>query len=121
MAGSVRIVGLRELTRDLGRADKELARELRRELREAAKIVSLDARERFSPIDPSSAMGIQPRVRSGGLAVAEQRRKRTTGKHPEFGKLQMRRALLPALSAKRDEVEKHMEEMLDRLGRDLGF
>lgn len=121
MAGAVRVRGLRELTRDLRRADKVLARELRSELREAANIVAVDARARFSPIDAASASSMQPRVRGGGLAVAEQRKRRTTGLHPFFGTLQMVRAFLPALAAKRSEVERRIERMLDTLGRSIGF
>lgn len=121
MAGAVRIRGLRELTVALRAADRDLAKGLRKELREAAKIVALEARRRFSRYDQRSAMGMSPRVRSAGMAVVEQRRSRVTGKRPDYGALQMRKAFIPALEAKRDEVEKHVEDMLDRLGSDNGF
>ncbi|SRR6266542_2855584 len=115
MLGTVRIKGIREFQRALDHADRELGKQLRRELYDAAKIVASDARARFSGIDASSAMGMRPRVRGRGMAVVEQSRRRTTGQHPQFGALQMRRALLPALVSKRGEVEHRVEVMLDHL------
>lgn len=118
---AVRIEGLRELERALRQSDRESAKGLRKELREAAKVVSLDARRRFSDVDGYSAMGMRPRVRAGLVAVAEQSRKRTTGHHPEYGAMQMRHALVPALWDNREEIEERMETMLDRVGREAGF
>lgn len=119
--GAIRVEGLRELERALKASDKDAAKGLRKELREAAKVVSLEARSRFSGVDGYSAMGIRPRVRSGLVAVAEQSRKRTTGKRGDYGALQMRKALVPALWDKRDEVEERIENMLDTVGRNNGF
>jgi hypothetical protein len=65
-------------------------------------------------------MGFRTRVRGGSVFV-EQSRGRTTGEHPEFGVLQMERALLPALSGREDEVTRSLEDMLDTLGRKGGF
>lgn len=113
MRQAVRVEGLRELQRALRAADAELARELNRELRRAADIVAQDARGRFAQYDARSAAGFRGRVKGGGRAVAEQRRRRTTGQHPEYGALQMTRALLPALAAKRPQVERSVEQMLD--------
>lgn len=113
--GAIRIEGLRELERALKAADVDAAKGLRKELREAAKIVSLDARARAGRFGARTAMGMVPRVRSGLVAVAEQSRGRTTGKRPDFGRVQMRVALEPALEAKRDEVERHIEDMLDHV------
>lgn len=120
-SGAIRVEGLRELERALKASDKDAAKGLRKELREAAKVVALDARGKFAGVDGYSAMGIRPRVRAGLVAVAEQSRKRTTGKHPDYGALQMRTALVPALWDKRPEVEKRIEKMLDTVGRDNGF
>src|SRR3990167_1480361 len=101
--------------------DKELKKDLNRELREAADIVAQDARPRLARYNARSAAGIRPRVRGGGLAVVEQRRGRVTGKRGDWGSLQMRKAFLPALASKRDQVEQRLEEMLDRLGDHNGF
>lgn len=117
MAGNytVKVEGLRQLERGLKQADADAAKGLRKELREAAKIVSLEARSRFTAIDSRSAMGMVPRVRAGLVAVAEQRRSKTTGKRPDYGALQMKRAFLPALSAKQPEVMRRVENMLDNV------
>jgi len=115
MANTLRVKGLRELNRALLRSDRELQKSVRKEIREVARIVADDARARFMPTDPRTSMGMRPQVRGGFRAVAEQRRRRTTGKHPEFGVLQMRRAFLPALAAKEDEVLERFERILDRL------
>ncbi len=121
MAEAIRVEGLRDLERALRRADKESAKELRRELREAGKVVSAEARSRFASVDARSAMGIRPRVRAGATVTVEQSRRRTTGQRPDFGALQMRRALLPALAAKEDEVFDRVEAALDRVARKEGF
>ena len=120
-SGAIKVEGLRELERALRASDKDAAKGLRKELREAAKVVALDARGKFAGVDGFSAMGIRPRVRAGLVAVAEQSRKRTTGKRPDYGSLQMRRALVPALWDKRDEIEERVELMLDSVGRSNGF
>lgn len=116
----VRVIGLRELQRALRAVSADAAKELRRELKELAEPVREEARRLFAPLSPRSAAGFRVAVRSRGVAV-EQRLRRTTGRRPDFGSLQMQRALLPALGAKRGEVERGLEEMLDRLGSKEGF
>lgn len=113
MASSIKVKGLREFQRACNKSSKEVRTGLRRRLETAGRIVSDDARQRFSGIDARSAGSMRPRVRGGGIVVAEQRRRRTTGQHPQFGSLQMRTAFLPALASKRGEVEREFEQMLD--------
>lgn len=120
-AETVRIKGIRELNSALARYDKELKKELERELRDAAQKVADSARARFAGIDQKSAMGFRPRIRGFGRVVVEQRYRKTTGQHPNFGSLQMRRALLPALASESDNVVRALEGMLDRLGLEEGF
>lgn len=120
-SGTIRVKGLKELDRAFGRMAKDLRTELRQELTAAGRIVSDDARSRFAGTDARSAMGMRPRIRGGARVVVEQRRRKTTGQHPEFGALQMRRAFLPALASKRGEVERRLERMVDQLGNDNGF
>lgn len=117
---SVKVKGLNQLVRALNKVDKELAKEIRSEIREVAKVVQDDARSRFMGVDARSAMGLRASAR-GGRGFVGQRYKRTTGHHPEFGSLQMRKALLPALGSKQDEVVRRLEEMIDRLGNRAGF
>jgi len=113
-AETVRVKGLRELQRTLRDADKELRLGVRRELREAGEIVRAEAASLFSDHDPRSAAGYKVRVRQRGVAV-EQSIGRTTGLRPDYGALQMRDALLPALDAKEEQVVARVELVLDNL------
>ena len=81
-------------------------------LRKTGESVQAGAGERFAPYDPKSARGYRIRVRQRGIAV-EQSLRKTTGKHPEFGALQMRRALVPSLKANEHQVEQDFEHALD--------
>lgn len=118
--GSVKVEGLRELQRALRNVDKQLGKQLRDELKKAADIVAQEATALFSGINPVSAAGFKPRAR-GASAFVQQTRSRTTGLRPDFGALQMRVALLPALAAKEGDVVQQVEGMLDRLGQQEGF
>ena len=118
---TVKVKGLRELNSALKRYDRELGKNLERELLVAAQLVADNARSRFSVIDARSAAGMRPRIRGFGRVVVEQRYRRTTGQHPEFGSLQMRRALLPAMREEEPMVIATIEGMLDRLGLEEGF
>lgn len=114
VSATVRVAGLREFQRACNKSTKEVRTGLRRRLEKAGRIVSSEASRRFSTVDARSAQSMRPRVR-GGTVVVEQPRRRTTGQHPQFGAMQMRIALIPALMAKRDEVERDLEQMLDEL------
>ena len=111
---AVRVKGLREFMRAASRAEKESRTEIRAALKEAAEPVRQEAASRFSAIDARSAAGYRVVVRQRGVAV-EQRLGRTTGRRPDFGRLQMTRALLPALEAKAPEVERQLEKAIDRI------
>jgi hypothetical protein len=118
---AVRVEGLRELRRDFGRMSKTLKRDLDKQLRQAGQVVADDARPRLARYDVRSAAGIGVRVRGGGRVVVEQKRRRVTGKRPDYGSLQMREALVPAVEAKQGEVERNLERMLDNLADRNGF
>jgi hypothetical protein len=111
---TLRLNGYRELMRATAQADRESKRYVRETFREVGQIVQREATIRFSPVDWGSAIGYRTRVRQRGVAV-EQSRKRTTGLRPDYGSLQMRRALLPALMANADTLERELERALDRV------
>jgi hypothetical protein len=117
---TVRVKGQKELVRALGKIDKNLKREVQQGLSEAATVVASDARSRFANVDVGSAAGFRPRVR-GASAFVGQRKRRTTGKRGDYGALQMRRALIPALESKQEEVVGKLDRMLGRLGGEAGF
>lgn len=106
---TLRVEGLRELDKAWRAADKELAKEMRARLREVGEIVAREARARLAPLSEASASSIVPRARANG-AFAEQKRRRTTGKRPDWGSRQMSRAFVPALEAKQDEVVEAYEQ-----------
>lgn len=113
----VEIHGLRRLHSALKKYEADLKGELEDRLRDAGRIVSDNAKQRFSTIDARSASGFRPRLRGFGRVQVEQSRRRTTGQHPEFGSLQMRTALLPARAEAMPKVLSAMENMLDDLSR----
>jgi hypothetical protein len=119
-SSAVRVKGLRELQSALRKVNRGLNKELRAELKNVGEVVRADATSRFSGIDARSASGYKVRVRQRGVAV-EQSLKRVTGRRGDYGALQMRRALLPAMASNEDEVVHRLEGMLDRLGRSAGF
>lgn len=120
---SVKVRGLDELIRDFGRMEAELRREVQRELQAVAKIVSDDAQRRASEENygPRTVSQIRPRVRNRSTAVVDTRAKKTSGLRPDFGPLLMRKVFLPALFSKREDVERAMGELLDRLASKFGF
>lgn len=111
---TVKVKGYREFLRAASRAGKEAKTEVRAAFRDVAEPVRAEATSRFSTVDTRSAQGFRIAVRARGVAV-EQRLKKTTGKRGDYGSLQMRRALIPALSANEDKIMKGMEKALDKI------
>jgi hypothetical protein len=109
---TIRVKGYREFLRAADRAGKESKSEVRSTFRKVGDVVKHEAARRFESIDARSAAGYRTRVRQRGVAV-EQSLRRTTGKRPDFGSLQMRDALIPALEQKEHEVEREMEHAID--------
>jgi hypothetical protein len=115
---TLRIEGYTELMRALKHADREQRLEVRHTLRDVGAIVQRDAAQRFTPINSKSAAGYKVRVRQRGVAV-EQSIRKTTGTHPEWGSLQMRKALIPALYANEDDTARAMDAAMDKVARDF--
>ena len=114
MAASVHVEGLREFQRACNKAEHDVKTGLRKRLLKVGEVVARAARPLFTPIDETAAARFRPRVRTGMVAV-EQPKRRTTGMHPEFGRMQLGIALIPALEAKSSEVEREFNDMLDDL------
>ncbi len=106
--------GYREFLRACDRAGKETRKEVRGTFREVGDIVKVAARTRFQAIDARSAAGYRTVVRQRGVSV-EQSLRKTTGTRPDFGALQMSRALLPAMAAKQEQVERSFEKAIDKV------
>jgi hypothetical protein len=110
---SVKVKGLRELRSALGKGTDALKR-LDEELVKAAEPVAREAiarGSRYQGIGPFKA-----RRKKGGVIVGQSKRK-VTGLRGDFGSTQMRTVLLPALEAKRPEVEDRVEDWLGGMFR----
>jgi hypothetical protein len=113
----LRVVGLTELFADLNAVDRELAIRLRTAEREAGDVVAKDAADRLKglkPASPRSAAGVKTQVRSAGLVTVEQKLRKTTGKRPDWGVIQMMHAFLPALEEKGEEAKARIAEAVER-------
>ena len=99
-------------------ADAATKRMVRKELRQAAEGVRAEAQLRFSAIDTRTAAGYRVAVRQKGIAVVQSLRK-TTGRRPDYGTLQMRRALLPARDSAAANLQHEIEAAFDRIANNL--
>ena len=105
------VTGYRELLRACDRAGRETKKEVRDTFRRVGDIVKRDAAAKFFKYDVHSAAGYRTVVRVRGVSV-EQSLPRTTGLRPDFGALQMRKALEPALVEDEGRVEDEFEEAI---------
>ena len=113
---TIRVKGLREFSRAATKAEKSTKNVIREKLGEAAVPVRDEARRNFERYDVASASGFKIRVWGRGYGVfVEQSKRKKTGRRPDYGSLQMRKALLPALESRSNEVERKLEEGLDEL------
>ncbi len=108
----VRTSGLRELQRDLGGARSDFGKDLTAALKDAAEPIRASAASTAAQWGSKTASGYAVSVR-GTRAYVRQRRRKTTGQHPEFGALQMREALLPAVASQEGEVFRRVERAVD--------
>lgn len=120
MAETIQVEGLRELNRAFAVAEKELQKELRSGLKKAAEPVAEVARGKAARFGGNVARGIAAGSRAGG-AVVRQRNKRVSGLRPDFGVLQMRTVLEPALAEQQDAVVRAVEQVLDSVIAKAGF
>ncbi len=115
VGATVRVRGLRQFNRAARLAGPDSRREVRDAFEDVGESVRSEATRRFAPIDRESASAYVVRSRARGVAV-ESRKRKTSGKRPDFGALQMRLALLPAATVKENETERRLEEAFDRVG-----
>jgi hypothetical protein len=106
--------GYKELLRASTRAERSVNREVRGAFRAVGEIVRADAAADFSKYSTRSAAGFKVRVRQRGVFV-EQALRKTTGQHPEWGALQMKKALLPARAKDEALIEAEFEKALDKV------
>lgn len=121
MDPKIRVKGADKVARSFSKVRRELPKELTRELRVLGREVEADARSRFSPINSDTAAGFTTSVSKLGRVRVQQRKRKTTGDHPEYGRAQMELALIPALNAKRARVEKGLEDLIESVIRGNGL
>ena len=109
---TVRVEGYREFLTACDNAGKETKRYVRGTFREVGDIVRLDASRLLAPVSAHSAAGYRTRVRRTGVVV-EQSLRKTTGRRPDWGATQMRRALLPSMAINEDRVVGAMDRAMD--------
>lgn len=112
---------LDSLIRSLHELEPSTERAVKDELRLVGGMVSDDATERFRKYDDATAAGFRVRVRVGGLVQVEQSKRKTTGTRPDFGALQMTKALLPAREAKLEQAAVGLEKRVLRVMHQHGF
>lgn len=113
-AETIRVKGYRETARALGKVNKGAKLALFKGLREAAAPIAADAQSRLSGYRGMSTATIRPSAQVRGVYVI-QRAKKKTGQHPDFGALQMREGLIPALQAGEGSIEAKVEEAFTAL------
>lgn len=123
-ATSVKIHGLRELNRALGKVSKDLQKEVRDALKEAGEPVRQQAEqfagERISRIGPTWGR-MKIGSRSKGVYLAPAARRRGGSPRPNFGGLLIGKAMIPAVVEKQPETIAAIEDALENLTRKEGF
>lgn len=113
-AETIRVKGYKETARALGKVNKGAKLALFKGLRDAAAPIAADAQARLSGYRGMSTSTIKPSAQIRGVFVI-QRAKKKTGQHPDFGALQMREGLIPALDAGAGNIEVKVEEAFTAL------
>ncbi len=119
-SAAVRVYGVREVNRAFRQIDRQLASDFRKELQTAAEPVVAAAKGKIARYQGASLGTIVAR-RSGPRVFVVQNARKVTGKRGDYGSLQMKKGLLPALYENRDRVLASVELVLDKYGKEAGF
>lgn len=115
---TIKVEGLRELiARGDTALDKTKRKLVRDGLRDAVNPVRVEASMLFAKYDLNTASNFRVVVRKTGVVNVEQRLRRTTGDRPDFGVLQVRRALLPGFQHTYTQVISNLQKQVDEIGR----
>lgn len=109
------VQGLREFLQATDRAGVATKRLVREGLAEATEPVRADAQKRFEPYSTYSASKYYISIRRAGWVYLQSRLRKTTGKHPEWGALQMSEAFVPAAQAGEIVVARGLEMQFDKI------
>ena len=119
MDTTVRVYGVQEVNRAFRHVDRSLALEFGKDLKAAAApvVAAAKAKEKWQ----GASIGTIRAKRAGARVYVEQSAKKVTGKRGDFGALQMRQALIPALDENAAEVFAGVEIVLDKYANSAGF
>lgn len=120
MNAGVRVHGLREVNAAFRKVDKKLASQFGNDLKKAALPVVEEAKQKETRWAGASIGTIRAK-RSGPRVFVEQSARKKTGLRGDFGALQMRDALEPALDEKSDEVFRAVDVVLNKYANSAGF
>lgn len=120
MAEKVSVRGLPELRRAFRELDDDVKKGLGKELTKAAVPARDEARSLVQRYQGASVNTIRV-SRRGPVVAVQQSAKKTTGLRSDFGALQMRTVLIPAVHDKANEVFERVDEALGRWIQERGF
>lgn len=115
---SIRVEGLRKLSRTIADSNEEIDHWLKDGLLEIGERVAVDVRSAYSVYSVPGADGVKAKVwRTGTTLVAQtmRRGRDMNRRRPNFGGLMMRKAFLPALDKNKDDAERAAERLLDEI------
>jgi hypothetical protein len=119
VAYSVKVTGLRETIRAFKKAEGDLGKQLKGRLVEVGNIVAREADTRGSRY---AGIGAYKTVAySSGSVLVRQSKGKVTGQRGDFGSLQMRNVLEPALVSKENEVIRELEDVIDDVTSGAGL
>lgn len=102
----------RPFVQAINRAGPETKAAVTTALKAIGEPVRADAARRLAPYSQKSAAGFKVSVTTRSVKIQQSLRK-TTGEHPEYGDLQMKRALLPARRANSLRTTEEFHAALD--------
>lgn len=97
------------------RLEKGSTQTIRAALMQVAEPVAASARQRISAYAGARTNTIRPKATGVGTVYVRQNARKRTGKRPDFGSLQMRKGLIPALGQNEERIERGLESALDQL------
>jgi hypothetical protein len=117
---TIKVEGLRELiARGDTAVDKTKRKLVREGLRDAVKPAQHEATRLFTRYNAKVAGKYRTVVRKTGEVAIEQSVGRKTGKRPDFGRLQIKRALLPGFQTTYPVIVKNVQEQVDKIGQEF--
>lgn len=107
----------RKVSKDV---DPQASSRMRGEFKQAAEPVAASAKEKISRFEGASLSTIHPVATARGVFVVQDARK-VTGLRGDFGNLQLRTGLEPALEENKERVMLGIERALDQIAGEAGF